>query len=112
MYPILFHRVVFAFFGRFAFRMNPLTRSQSALTGTPRVGKRRGRLAALKDGMTEKASASPMSNARESGGDLDPSEHITFDDDPQLPEVAEDAKKELQVNEPRSHRARGASKTS
>merc|ERR1711871_197905 len=81
-------------------RMHGLSRSQSALTpssqGAPRVGKRRGRLAALKDEMTEKASASPISGAGDSKGSLDPSEQITFTDDPVLPEVSEAAKKELQ----------------
>lgn len=48
--------------------------------------------------MTEKASASPMSTgAGEKGAGLDPGETFSFTDDPDLPEVSEAAKKELQV---------------
>lgn len=54
--------------------------------------------------MTEKASASPISGAGDSKGSLDPSEQITFTDDPVLPEVSEAAKKELQVRQPPSPR--------
>lgn len=77
--------------------MHTLSRSKSASdeagsSTSPRFGKgRRGRLAALRDEMSEKAN-SPVPDSPKSA---DKAEHIKFEDDPLLPHVSEAAKKEL-----------------
>ena len=71
------------------------------MAGSPRVGKRRGRLAALKDEMSEKAelrSSGETLVGNDSEKGVESGSNLVFTDDPDLPEVSEAAKKELQVS--------------